>query len=186
MKLIDKILQRASGKNILIFLTIAVVTFALIGATMMAMMNQSGILAFLDMRLFYTFDDVTEYLTALGETGRIYYLYQKIVDSFFPIGYGIGIALALGYICKESDIESPWNSIILIPIIAAIFDYMENILLTTQIVSFPTISEVIVSMAAITTLLKWIFLSSSIGVLFVGVLVLAVKRRKSDSQKIET
>ncbi|MHA2045669.1 MAG: hypothetical protein ACXAAO_12840 [Candidatus Thorarchaeota archaeon] len=146
----------------------------------MAMMDQSGILAFLDMRFFYTFDDVTEYLTALGETGRTYYLYQKIVDSFFPIGYGLGIALALGYLCKKSDIKNPWHSIILIPIIAAIFDYIENILLTTQIVSFPTISETIVSVAAITTLIKWIFLLSAIGVLFVSVLLFAVKRRTSD------
>ncbi|MHA1136295.1 MAG: hypothetical protein ACTSSE_07400 [Candidatus Thorarchaeota archaeon] len=185
MKFIDKTIQCASGKKILIFLTLAVVTFVLMGTIIMTMMNLSGNLVFLDMRLFYTFDEVTSYLTALGETGRIYYLYQKVVDSFFPIGYGIGLALALGYLCKKSEIKNPWFNIILIPIIATIFDYLENMLLTTQIVSFPTISEVIVSMAAITTLLKWIFLSSSIGVLFVGVLVFAIKRRKSDSQKIE-
>ncbi|MHA1950317.1 MAG: hypothetical protein ACW987_10625 [Candidatus Thorarchaeota archaeon] len=180
MLFIDKIKERASKRNTLIFLIIAVVSFVLMGAVIMAMMDQSGILAFLDMRFFYTFDDVTEYLTALGETGRTYYLYQKIVDSFFPIGYGLGIALALGYLCKKSDIKNPWHSIILIPIIAAIFDYIENILLTTQIVSFPTISETIVSVAAITTLIKWIFLLSAIGVLFVSVLLFAVKRRTSD------
>ena len=179
MILVDKIKQRASRKNTLVFLIIALVTFVLIGAVAMAMMDQSGILAFLDMRFFYTFDDVTEYLTALGETGRTYYLYQKIVDSFFPIGYGVGSALALGALCRKSDIKNPWRSIILIPIIAAIFDYIENILLTTQIVSFPSTSEVIVSIAAITTLIKWIFLLSAIGVLFVSVLVFAVKMRKS-------
>ncbi len=186
MLIIDKIKERASRRNTLIFLIIAVVSFVLMGAVIMAMMDQSGILAFLDMRFFYTFDDVTEYLTALGETGRTYYLYQKIVDSFFPIGYGLGIALALGYLCKKSDIKNPWHSIILIPIIAAIFDFMENLLLTTQIVSFPSLSELIVSIAAITTLLKWIFLSSAIGILFVCILVFTVKKKKTDSQNIET
>jgi len=180
MLLIDKIKERASRRNTLIFLVIAVVSFVLMGAVIMAMMDQSGILALLDMRFFYTFDEVTEYLTALGETGRTYYLYQKIVDSFFPIGYGLGIALALGYLFRKSDIKNSWHYIILIPIIAAIFDYIENMLLTTQILSFPTISEVIVSIAAITTLIKWIFLLSAIGVLFVCFLVFAVKRRTSD------
>ena len=185
MILVDKIKQRASRKNTLVFLIIALVTFVLIGAVAMAMMDQSGILAFLDMRFFYTFDDVTEYLTALGETGRTYFIYQKIIDSFFPIGYGLGIALALGYIFRMRDIKSPWHSIILIPIIAAIFDYLENILLTTQIVSFPNISEVIVSIAAIITLIKWIFLLSSIVLLFVAVLIFVVKKRTPDSQNSE-
>ncbi len=75
MLLIDKIKERASKRNTLIFLIIAVVSFVLMGAVIMAMMDQSGILALLDMRFFYTFDDVTEYLTALGETGRTYFIY---------------------------------------------------------------------------------------------------------------
>ncbi|MGY5860534.1 MAG: hypothetical protein RTU63_14280 [Candidatus Thorarchaeota archaeon] len=177
MKLIDKIIERASGRNILVFFVIAIVTFLLMGTIIMAMMDLSGNLAFLDMRLFYTFDDVSVYLTSLGETGRLYYLYQKIIDSFFPIGYGLGLAFALGYLCRKNDISNPWNTIILIPILAAIFDYVENILQTTQIVSFPTISEVIVSIAAVATLLKWIFLLGAIVVLFLVILVFAVKKR---------
>jgi len=186
MKFIDKTIQCASGKKILIFLTLSTVTFVLMGTIIMTMMTLSGNLIFLDMRLYYTFDEVTSYLTALGETGRIFYLYQKIVDSFFPIGYGLGLALSLGYLYRKSEMKNPWSIIILIPILAAIFDYLENLLLTTQIVSFPNLSEVIVSIAAITTLLKWIFLSSAIGILFVCILVFTVKRKKSDSQNIET
>ncbi len=183
MKFSEWIIRHASGKNMLLFLILSVVTIVIMSVGISPVMAaESGGLASLDTRLFYSYSDVTELLTALGPTGRLYYLYQKAVDSFFPIGYGMGLALALGYLCKKIDLKDPLNIIILLPIIGAIFDYTENILIATQIISFPFVSELVASIAAIATLLKWAFLYAAFVVLFLLLLIILVKRIRSDTE----
>ncbi|MGY5852294.1 MAG: hypothetical protein RTU92_01865 [Candidatus Thorarchaeota archaeon] len=187
MKLTDRLIQRATGKNMLIFLIISVVTIMIMSLAIVPIMDaESGNLSSLDTRFFYTYDDVTELLTALGPTGRLYYLYQKIVDSFFPIGYGIGLTLALGYLWKRNELKTSWSFIILLPVIGAVFDYTENILITTQLVSFPVISEVIVNLAVIATILKWVFLYAAFALLFILILVVIIKSVRTGKQNNES
>jgi hypothetical protein len=131
----------------------------------------------LDLRMGYTITDVENLFTLLGPEGRTYYLYQKVADAVFPISYGFGIALLITYGLKlRSAYRGYLKFLTLFPIIGMIFDYIENILHISQILSFPNLSSFIISIASYATLVKFSFLIVGIIVMVILGILILVKR----------
>jgi hypothetical protein len=88
--------------------------------------------------------------------GRQLYTTLQVLDLIFPLGYGISMTLALtGIITRLFPEGHSMERTILIPILAMIFDYLENITIATLIASYPNLSPLVVNIASIFTLLKW-------------------------------
>lgn len=172
MRLTNWIESLASRRNILLGLLVTII----VGAIMMVgiqpqMMALTGGLPILDTRLAYTFNDVNDLLTALGVSGRQLYTYHQIADSVFPLAYALTMAFVLAILAKRVLPENArTRATVLLPLVGAVFDYLENALIASQIASYPTLSPAIIAVATGMTGVKWIFMAAS----FAAILLLAV------------
>ena len=123
----------------------------------------------LDLELYYGKDIVVRNLNTIGPDGRsVYVLSSLILDTLYPILYTSLILGAYVKLFKSSGV------ILFIPLIAFSFDILENLQITRLILNFPNVNEIHVTLASMTTSLKWIAIIITISVLIYGI----IKKRK--------
>jgi hypothetical protein len=110
-----------------------------------------------------TEEKLQESFKCMGEEGRIKYIQiAKSEDSFYPISYGLFLAITIFFLISYTVEQKrvAW-SLALLPIITAISDLYENqnfILLAKQ---YPDFDEKTLSMAITGNVWKWLFFSLS-------------------------
>ena len=154
-KIVSKYL---SGKKILLLFVLTNAVYALmIFVTIPKVMAFSGALKLLDMMpLGYDLDDVNALFTALGEKGRGIYLFNQIpVDMIYPFLFGISYSLIFAYFLnKLGKLDSVFFYVSLLPLVAGIADYLENIGIVLMLTSFPNVSPVMASLTNVCSLIK--------------------------------
>lgn len=154
---------------ILVFLTGLIYTLMLT-LTIPMVMSYSGGLKILDMMpMGYDSSYVKSFFDALGEEGRNLYLYRQIpLDMLFPGLMGITFSLIIAYILRYiNKLGSLWFYLALLPLLAGIFDYCENIGFITMLLNYPDIPEGLVVVSNIFSVLK-----SSVSTLFYTALLI--------------
>jgi hypothetical protein len=119
----------------------------------------SGGLPILDLRITYTVAEVNELFLALGPEGLALYSVQLIVDMFFPLMYSLTMTFAMIYLAPDFIKEKKGPRIIIfLPFLGAGLDYLENMLIATQIAAFPNLSQQVILFAGAVTWAKWILM----------------------------
>lgn len=121
----------------------------------------------------YSFNYVSDLFNSLGENGRLTYLTNQIpVDMIYPLLFGLSYCLLLGYFLKKlNKLNSPYNYLCLIPIIAGIADYLENIGIITMLKNYPKLKETTVYTTNIFSVIK----SISTSIFFITLIVVGIK-----------
>jgi len=181
-RLIKFIEKNISGKKVLglFILTNLVYTFMLT-VTIPKTMEFSNGMKLLDMMpTGYDLNYVSELFTSLGENGRLTYLTNQIpVDMIYPLLFGLSYCLLLGYFLKKlNKFYSPYTYLCLIPIIAGIADYLENIGIIAMLNNYPELTEVAVKTTSSISLIKSISTSAFFTVLIVILIILGIKFMK--------
>ncbi|MHA1902433.1 MAG: hypothetical protein ACXADL_00020 [Candidatus Thorarchaeota archaeon] len=130
-----------------------------------------------DTRFGYSYAEIIEAFHILGPDGLIVWLQVHMLDFLFPIAYSsalvFGLAMELRALLQDRTIL---RYLIFIPIVAAIADYIENILIASQALVYPNLSETIISIASFITTMKWILLYLAFALVLVLILILIYKR----------
>lgn len=107
----------------------------------------------------YSFEYATQLLVNLGETGRDLYLFTQLpLDFLYPGLFAISCTLLLSWlILKNRNPDSTLFYGCYIPVLAGLFDYLENIFIAFFLIRFPQISALQVEIASTMTLLKSLF-----------------------------
>ncbi len=173
-RLIKFIEKNISGKKVLGFfiLTNLVYTFMLT-VTIPKTMEFSNGMKLLDMMpTGYDLNYVSKLLTSLGENGRLTYLTNQIpVDMIYPLLFGLSYCLLLGYFLKKlNKLNSPYIYLCVIPIIAGIADYLENIGIITMLKNYPELKETAVYTTNIFSVIK----SISTSIFFIALVVILI------------
>ena len=168
-------------RNVGLTFLIALVTGAIMSIGISPQVDAiTGGIGLLDTRLFYTLDEVNALFLSLGQMGLQFYTYQKIVDMVFPLGYGLPLAFLQAMALKKIvSGESSARLLTLLPIAGMTLDYIENILIWSQIIAFPSLSALVVSAAAAATILKWTLLGASFVVLIITGIYSKVKPKET-------
>jgi len=118
----------------------------------------------------YSFDYANELLQALGSEGRNMYLYTQLpLDFIYPGLFSITYSLLLVWLFRKSfSDDSKIYYLFLVPLLAGVFDYFENIFIIKMINSFSTLQESTVQIASIFTVLKSGFTVVFFIILLVG------------------
>ena len=150
MKQITKVLEKyATGKKVLsLFILTNVVFLFMLMVTIPKTMEFSNGMKLLDMLpTGYNLDYVNKLFSTLGENGREIYLTNQIpVDMIYPLLFGLTYTLLLAYFLKKlNKLKSPFTYLCLLPIIAGIADYFENIGIITMLNSSPNLTEITVN-----------------------------------------
>lgn len=184
--LIKFIEKNISGKKVLglFILTNLVYTFMLT-VTIPKTMEFSNGMKLLDMMpTGYDLSYVSQLFTSLGENGRLTYLTNQIpVDMIYPLLFGLSYCLLLGYFLKKlNKLNSPYSYLCVIPIIAGIADYLENIGIIKMLKNYPELKETAVYKTNIFSVIKSISTSIFFIALIVVLITLGIKvlnRKKS-------
>jgi hypothetical protein len=131
----------------------------------------------------YSFAYANELLMALGAEGRTVYMTTQLPLDFmypglFSITYSLMLVWILGkLVCATSKV----HYLALIPFLAGIFDYIENVYIIKMIVSFPDLQESTVEVGSLFTLLKSGFTTVFFILLTVGFLLLLKKKLSTEN-----
>ena len=192
MNLLTKFIEKnISGKKVLgLFILTNVIYLFMLTVTIPKTMEFSNGMKLLDMMpTGYDLNYVNELFNSLGENGRETYLTSQIpVDMIYPLLFGLTYCLLLGYFLKKlNKLNSPYLYLCILPVIAGISDYLENIGIITMLNSYPNFTQFLVSTTNISSIIKSI---STIAFFIALIIVLislgltAMKRKKTIANKV--
>ena len=192
MKLLIKFLENnTSGKKVLaLFILANAVYIYMLTVTIPKTMEFSNGMKLLDMMpTGYDLNYVSELFSSLGEKGRETYLTSQIpVDMIYPLLFALSNCLLIGYFLKKlNKLKKPYLYLCLLPVIAGIADYMENIGTIMMLNNYPNLTETAVNVTNTFTVLK----SISTSIFFIALIILLiilgikfVKRNKTSANTV--
>jgi hypothetical protein len=122
----------------------------------------------------FSFDPQAIYsiLDSYGESGRMFYVRQRwTFDLIWPLIYAIPLFLTLNRFVLSEDKFKKY--IKLTPLLAVLFDYLENIVFTFLALSFPNQFVNLEILGVVLSLTKWVLLMTAmISALIYSILAL--------------
>jgi len=108
-----------------------------------------------------------------GEAGREAYIRARFTfDIAWPLVYTFFLVTTISWIYSRTfPPESWWRRANLAPILAMVFDLLENLSTSLVMYRFPERTPVVDSLATVFTSLKWFFVTGSFLLLIGGILV---------------
>jgi hypothetical protein len=167
--------RNANRRNPILSILVSVITIAIMSiATQTLVYQVYGDFTMPDTRFGYSFTEIQIAFNAIGIEGLRTWAIAHSPDFLFPLAYSFsmmfGIILELNKAEKNSGLL---RKTVLIPLAGGIADYIENTLILSQIVVFPNLSELVIAIASVVTLVKWVFLIIGFIVIF-GLLILII------------
>lgn len=111
-----------------------------------------------DMRFYSSGDDVVSFLDACGPAGRNAYQNMQLADLVYPAIVGLFLASSLALATKRLSARHSLRWVAVVPLVAALFDYLENAFVWLAINSHPeaiVTNEVLGFASAAKTSLSW-------------------------------
>lgn len=154
-KKIELIMEKSTWAKALLWLVASqIVYFIMLYVTIPAIQSHVNDMRIFDLMPFgYSQHYAITLLEELGVQGRNIYLTKQIpLDLIFPFLNGVTGALFISLLAKK--IKPSLKVLVLLPVFAALFDYLENFMVATMLLSFPDISKSIVTLSSIFTISK--------------------------------
>ena len=117
-----------------------------------------------DTLFYYGFETLQTLFSHYGEAGKKVYFQLQAIDMIYPLVYSTLLAALLYLQFNRSRLT--W--VIIIPHIAALFDYAENLSLRINLIRFPSMHPALADASGIFTCLKWSLVYLSILLLLIG------------------
>lgn len=111
-----------------------------------------------DMRFYSSGDDVVSFLDACGPAGRNAYQNMQLADLAYPAIVGLFLASSLVLATKRLSPRRSLRLVAVVPLVAALFDYLENAFAWLAITSYPqaiVTNDVLGFASAAKTSLSW-------------------------------
>lgn len=122
----------------------------------------------LDSKLSYDSDEVYALFRKFDRPSRQLYAWTEItVDMIFPIIYSLFLSLLMIWFFQKSFKYEKYGSLAMLPFIAMLFDYCENVLIAAMLFDYQREHFAVARVASLATKLKWsFFLLSLLAILF--------------------
>ena len=176
----------STGKSILVLFALTMAVYlTMLSYSIPAVTAFSPELPIFDLSpLGYSFSYANELLDTLGAEGRNLYLSTQLpLDFIYPGLFSITYSLMLVWLFgKTLTGASKVYCLALVPFLAGIFDYIENIFIIKMISSFPDLQVTTVKMASTFSVLKSSFTTIFFILLIVG-FALLFKQKLSNNHK---
>ncbi len=136
-----------------------------------------GDLASPDTSFFYTAKDLYTMAKTYGESGRKAYVWLRwTFDVVWPFIYTSFLLIWTMKLTSYVKGKKGLNSLFLLPTMAMILDFLENIGATIVMGRYPSTSGIIAHITPMVTFFKWITLSASFGWIMVLIFILIVQK----------
>jgi hypothetical protein len=137
-----------------------------------------------DTSFFYSTADLYQMAESYGEQGRQAYIRARFTfDLVWPLVYTLFLATAISWVFGRACApDSRWQRANLVPLLGALFDYLENLSTSLVMLRFPDQTAVVDLLAPVFTALKWSLLGVSFLLLAGGLVVAAWRWLEQRSQ----
>ncbi|MBK6905194.1 MAG: hypothetical protein IPH04_20945 [Saprospirales bacterium] len=131
----------------------------------------------LDLHFGFSPEEAYRFLEKIGPEGRsLYGLIEGTADMIYPIVYSLLLGTLLVLIWRRILPENSRRLRIgLIPLVAAVFDYLENICNLILVQRFPQASDAVAQASSLMGMGKWVFFGLSALLLVAGLVIWGVK-----------
>ena len=139
-----------------------------------------------DLSVWYSADTLYETAQAYGPDGRAAYVRTRVTfDVAWPIVYVAFLVTALSLVVRRLRSNAAvWNRANLVPIIAGLFDYLENVCTAVVMARYPLRTPGLDMLAPVMTSAKWVTLSASFVLLVAGIVLILMGKSGRDGVKI--
>jgi hypothetical protein len=179
------ILNNTAGKKVLgLFILANIVYVFMLLVTIPMVMSYSGGMKLPDMMpTGYNPEYMNSLLNQLGEEGRNAYLFRQIpVDMVYPLLFAISWSLVLAWLIKKlNKHNTKLIYLSVLPLLAGMFDYLENIGMIIILNSYPENGDILTQVTNVFSILKSFLTTIYFVVLIVMVLVFLIKKLKKPS-----
>jgi len=139
-----------------------------------------------DLSFYYSAQDLYHMAEVYGEQGRGAYVRARFTfDLIWPLVYTFFLCTAISWVyARAFTTHSLWRDANLVPVLAMLVDYLENLSTSLVMLRYPHPTIVVGSLAPLFTMLKWVLVIGSIGLLFTGAAIAVwqwVKKRSKSS-----
>jgi len=176
--------KHSTGKTVFILFIITQAIYVLMFmVTIPNVMEYSNGMKVLDNQpTGYSSEYAHQLFDTLGEKGRSEYLFKQIpIDMIYPGLFALAYSLLLFYLFKKSfKLNKKIYILSLVPIVAGLFDYLENIGIIVMISIYPQFLSSIANITNIFSLAKSLFTTLFFVLLIVGVVTLIVKKIRNN------
>ena len=123
----------------------------------------------IDLTMNYDTERTRQYLADYTPEARAYYAeVEATVDVAYPLVYAFLFAIILALLFRTSRFGVPaW--VVLVPFVALLFDYAENLFIYQLLTRYPDISEGLLVACETAKLLKWLTVLIIVGLLLYGI-----------------
>ncbi len=138
------------------------------------MRKESGISTILDLYFHYTPDDAYSLIGYYGPEGRKIFLWGLLIDTFFPIVYGLFLWMCITFLAIHIHLsfsKATLNILQLLPVLAVVLDYIENIFEVWMTLGYPQSVKSIAPISGWVTTFKWIAIYANVFVISFLVLI---------------
>lgn len=185
-RLIHILQKNSSGKLVLVLFLLTMTIYSLmIVYSIPAVISLAPDLVLFDLSpAGYSYQNAMELLSALGPEGRSIYLTRQLpLDFIYPGLFAITYSLLLTWLfLKSKETKSKIFYFTLVPILAGLCDYIENVFIIVMINSFPELSSNIVGIASLFTIMKSIFTSIFFILILLAIFMYFKNRRDAHKQ----
>ena len=128
-----------------------------------------------DTSLFYSPQALYRMAEAYGEEGRQAYVRARFTfDLVWPLVYTLFLVTTTGWAFgKAFPPGSRWQRANLVPLLALLFDYLENVSTSLVMLRYPAHTPVVDLLAPVFTLFKWSTLGAAFLLLLLGLAIAA-------------
>ncbi|MHA1936696.1 MAG: hypothetical protein ACXABV_07370 [Candidatus Thorarchaeota archaeon] len=177
-RIVSFIDNHSTARNLILSIISSAIVVTLMGfATQSMVYDIYGDVTMPDTRFAYTYNEILEVFNTLGSEGLGVWLLAHSLDFIFPITYSFSIAFAISMLVSRFFPErDELKKLNLIGLLGGDADYVENILVASQALSYPNLSPPIIQVASIITTLKWVIIMVGFGLVFAFLIALMARR----------
>ena len=176
----DRFVQRITWKKALWFTALFAVFYTIINYTCVGVVGLLQITDganILDFEFGYTASRAYDLLAALGNDGRSFYLVKILpLDFPFPFTYMLCYTGWIALMGKNTVPPNMLKFLLAAPVLAMLFDWIENIGILTMLQNFPILPAWAVMTASASGIMKTIFTVFSLSIMIL-LLVITLLRK---------
>ena len=172
--IIDSIKKHNSVKKLIFLIVISGLAYLLMGTKIFGIYSDFNSNYMLDLTVFYTGNYFINTLSSISTIQIQYYTVLHIIDYIFIISFYPLLVLLLAKVIKS---KHQW--LIILPLLAMIFDLLENIIIDVHL--HVGVTNFLGSLSGVFTLQKFIFIFISI---FVFIVYIFKNRRKNEKTNL--
>lgn len=189
-KAFSKILTQTSSTKLTLFSFILFLVFLFIVLPVLQSITLtlfSG-LGSPDLLFHYSSEELYNMAFAYGELGRNGYIKTRLqFDLAWPVVYTLFLATSISWFSyRITSLKSNVRFCNLLPMLAFVFDLLENLSVSIVMYQFPIKVAIFSHMASYSTTLKWLFVSISfilLGAFLIAFILLSMKARLTKQSK---